>query len=394
MPVWLDSIPEKAAQVPRPDTRRWLLFLAFIMLCGSTLTLWHWTAERSGLVFWFTALGLPFCVWGLLFSLRRFAYKAEQVAVESRNTAREKLMEREIFRGQRCAWILGYHVQHFAGNHPDELVKAIQRAVPVAEVSTPRGSESAVRYAALAAFQTDWVMELHSVTTLLVTHVQPVLDALPGNIACCVMLDCDDDIYQRALLQFQSEFSAKTGRQCRLLAGKGLAAVDSWLDRHWDQPCLLIVVTFSLPASPAEGDADAVTLVILSNRQAADYPDALCLHRPEKGRETTLTKTLQRALLWAAITPATPGAAWYTGPVLARGSDWNKACDDNGITFSLTEKNRHIDSTLGYTSRAAPWLAIILANAVFNEDGPQIIAAQAAAEVDDIWVMVINRKQT
>lgn len=26
MPVLLDAIPDKAAKVPRPDTRRWLLF--------------------------------------------------------------------------------------------------------------------------------------------------------------------------------------------------------------------------------------------------------------------------------------------------------------------------------------------------------------------------------
>lgn len=81
MPVLLDTIPEKAAKVPRPDTRRWLLFLAFVMSGGFALTLWNWTTERTGFIFWFTALGLPFCLWGLLFSLRRFAYKAEQVGL-------------------------------------------------------------------------------------------------------------------------------------------------------------------------------------------------------------------------------------------------------------------------------------------------------------------------
>ncbi len=85
MPVWLDAIPEKAPKVARPGTGRWLLFLAFVMLAGIALTLWCWTSERTGFVFWFTALGLPFCTWGLIFGLRRFAYKAEQVGAESRN---------------------------------------------------------------------------------------------------------------------------------------------------------------------------------------------------------------------------------------------------------------------------------------------------------------------
>lgn len=65
MPVWLDAIPEKAPKVARPGTGRWLLFLAFVMLAGIALTLWCWTSERTGFVFWFTALGLPFCTGGL-----------------------------------------------------------------------------------------------------------------------------------------------------------------------------------------------------------------------------------------------------------------------------------------------------------------------------------------
>lgn len=65
MPVLLDAIPDKAAKVPRPDTRRWLLFLAFVMSGGIALALWNWTTERTGFIFWFTALGLPFCTWGL-----------------------------------------------------------------------------------------------------------------------------------------------------------------------------------------------------------------------------------------------------------------------------------------------------------------------------------------
>ena len=174
MPVWLDAVPEKAAKVPRPDTRRWMLFLVFIMLGGIALTLWGWTAERTGFVFWFTALGLPFCSWGLIFGLRRFAYKAEQTGAESRNTERELLIEREIQRGQRCAWILGTSVQHITGNKTGVLIKAVESSSLAAKLSTPRGRLSAVRYAALNAFQTDLDAEIISTTSTLVTRVQKI----------------------------------------------------------------------------------------------------------------------------------------------------------------------------------------------------------------------------
>lgn len=393
MPVLLDTIPEKAAKVPRPDIRRWLLFLVFVISGGIALTLCNWTTERTGFIFWFSALGLPFCFWGLLFSLRRFAYKAQQVGAESRNVEREALIDRETCRGQRHAWILDACVQHFAGSSPGALVKALDYTVLASEASTPRGSRTAVRYAALTSFQTDLETELISATSTLVAHVQKITNTLSKDIPCYLMLECDDDIRPRLEEHFRNELTVRTGRVFRLLAGKGLAGFDGWLDQHWDTHGLLAGVTFSLPAQPVEGDADAITLVVLSNRKAVGYPDAVCLHRPEKGQETRLVKTLARALLWAATPPEALKTAWYTGPVLSSGSGWIIACEDNEVTFSLSEDNHGIDPALGYARRAAPWLAIILASAACSDNGPQVIAAQPSADKDDVWIAVITKEE-
>ena len=69
------------------------------------------------------------------------------------------------------------------------------------------------------------------------------------------------------------------------------------------------------------------------------------------------------------------------------------ACENNGVVFSLSKDNRSIDPALGYTGRAAPWLAIILASAACNDNGPQVIAAQPASDEDDIWVTVITKEE-
>ncbi len=113
-------------------------------------------------------------------------------------------------------------------------------------------------------------------------------------------------------LQKQGEFSG--------FAGKGLVAFDAWLDNRWEHPGILVAVTFSLPAQPNVNDADAITLVVLSNRKAIGYPDAVCLHRPEKGLEHTLGKTLQRAILWAGKSSEALNAGWHTGPITSRGA--------------------------------------------------------------------------
>ncbi|MES0299311.1 hypothetical protein [Citrobacter sedlakii] len=393
MPVWLDAIPEKAPKVARPDTGRWLLFLAFVMLGGIALTLWCWTSERTGFVFWFTALGLPCCTWGLIFGLRRFAYKAEQVGAESRNAEREALIDSEILRGQRCAWILGTHIQAPAGNKADDLLEAMKVAAPAIDFSHPRGCDKPVRYAALTEYQTDLSKALKAAVTKLSTRVDVIVQPLPPELPCWLVLDCDGDLHPLVEEQLKAELSLKTGRLFRLMAGKGLEAFDAWLDKRWDTPGILVVITLSLPASPREEDADAVSMVVLSNRKAHAWPDALHLHRPERGTETTLTKTLTRALLWAKTRPNELKRSWISGPTLTSGSGWNNACEESGVEFSLSEDNLSIDPVLGYTGHAAPWLAITLANTDVEQRGSQVIAAQPAADKDDIWVAVITKEE-
>lgn len=393
MPVWLDAIPEKASKAVRPDTRRWLLFLAFVMGGGIALTLWCWMSERTGFVFWFTALGLPFCTWGLLFGLRRIAYKAEQVGAESRNVERERLIDSEIQRGRRCAWILGTQIEAPAGNKAADLLEAIKLSVPAVEFSQPRGCDKPVRYTALTAYQTDLSKALKATVTKLTTRVEGIVQPLPADLPCWLMLDCDSDLYPQAEELIKAELSQKTGRVFRLMSGKGLGALDAWLDKRWDTPGILVAITLSLPASPSEGDADAMTMLVFSNRKALAWPDALRLHRPERGTEATLTKTLSRALLWTNISPETLRGSWISGPYLTVGSGWNNACEESGVEFSLSEDNFSIDPVLGNTGHAAPWVAITLANAAFEQRGVQVIAAQPAAGKDDIWVAVITKEE-
>ncbi|WP_075183650.1 hypothetical protein [Pantoea sp. 1.19] len=392
MPVWLDAIPEQAPKAARPGTGRWLLFLAFVMLGGIALTLGCWTSERSGFVFWFTALGLPFCTWGLLFGLRRFAYKAEQVGAESRNVERERLIDSEIRRGQRCAWILGTYIQSPAGNKTDDLLEVMKLAAPAIDFSHPRGCDKPVRYAALTAYQADLSKALKAAVTKLTTRVDVIVQPLPPELPCWLMLDCDRDLYPLVEEPLKAELSLKTGRIFRLMAGKGLGAFDAWLDKRWDHPGILVAITLSLPAAPREEDADAVSMVVLSNRKAHAWPDALRLHRPERGPEATLAKTLKRALLWANIGPDVLRGSWISGPGLTAGSGWNNACEASGVAFSLSEDNFSIDPVLGYTGHAAPWVAITLADAAFEQRGVQVIAAQPAADKDDIWVAVITKE--
>ena len=266
-------------------------------------------------------------------------------------------------------------------------------AAPAIDFSRPRGCDKPVRYAALTEYQTDLSKALKAAVTKLTTRVDVIVQPLPPELPCWLMLDCDNDLYLLVEEQLKAELLLKTGRIFRLMAGKGLSALDAWLDKRWDTPGILVAITLSLPASPQEGDADAISMVVLSNRKALAYPDALRLHRPERGTEATVTKTLKHALLWANIGPDVLRGSWISGPGLTAGSGWNNACEASGVEFSLSEDNVSIDPVLGYTGHGAPWVAITLADAAFEQSGVQVIAAQPAADKDDIWVAVITKEE-
>ena len=315
------------------------------------------------------------------------------MGAESRNVQREALIDSEILRGQRCAWILGTYIQSPAGNKADDLLKAMKVAAPVIEFSHPRGCDKPVRYAALPEYQTDLTKALKAAVNKLTTRVEGIVKPLPPELPCWLVLDCDNDLYPLFEEQLKADLSLKTGRIFRLMAGKGLGAFDAWLDKRWDNPGILVAITLSLPASPREEDADAVSMVVLSNRKAHAWPDALRLHRPERGTETTLTKTLTRALLWSKTLPNELKGSWISGPTLTSGSGWNNAYEESEVEFSLSEDNSSIDPVVGYTGHAAPWLAITLANADVEQRGPQVIAAQPDADKDDIWIAVITKEE-
>lgn len=392
MPVWLDAIPDKAPASKRPDTRRWLVCLVIIMVVGIALTFWYWSAQRTGFSFWFTALGLPFCVWGLIFSLRRFAYKIDQVGTEARNTEREKLLKSEIRRGQRCAWILGTAIQMKGGGDVTALLNIIGNKIPQSELTTLPDGRGKVHYSAIPGLQHSPETVIPELISRLVSQLQMTLVSLPHDLPCWLMTDCDTVLAKEADTCIRQKLNDTTGRHVRTAPGKGLGAFDAWLDSCWETPSVFIAVTLSCPLLPREGEADAMTAVVLSNRRAVAFPDASRLHRPERGSSSVLSHTLPRALLWARALPESVSSAWISGPGVTRGAEWNNACEHTGTTFSLTESVTNCDTAPGYARQCAPWLAIALAQSS-PDAGAQVIAVQPSDDCDEVWVVVVSKDE-
>lgn len=392
MPVYLDEIPADAEKIARPLTLRWVICLFIILAIGATLTLWQWTGERSGFAFWFTSLGLPFCLWGLLFSFRRLDYKIDQNGEAGFNYECELIEKNEISRGKRFAWILDKHVQTQAGLSVTSLLVAIDRGIPLMNTVKPRVGNIAVRHSRLTDFDVI-PAALEEAMSKAAIRIKSVLEQLPETLECWVMFECDAGLSEQeeaALLQL---VVLKSERSLHRLAVSGPACVDYWLDRYWQKPSVLIVLTVSLHPMPKENDAEAITALVFCNRKSHRFPDAVRLHRPQKSRNETLTKNMVHSLCWAEIQPEELKRIWMTGEAVTTLSGLNQACEDNKATLSLTEDIKNIDDVLGFPGKASFWVAIALASEFVQESGTQFIAAHSDPGNDDIWLATITAEE-
>lgn len=392
MPVYLDEVPPGAKKIARPGTLRWIICLIVILAAGIVLTLLQWTGERSGFSFWFTALGLPLCLWGLLFSFRRIGYKAEQNGEEGWNYECENIEEDEITRGKRFAWILDAYIQTQAGRGVGSLLTAIELGTPLIDTVKPRSGGVAVRHSRLPEFDSS-PAALKVAVEKAVIRVKNTLELLPDMLECWLMLECDAGLSGEEEAELIQLITLKSERTLRRLPVDGPAAVDYWLDRYWQKPSALVLLTLSLQPSPVENDAEAITSLVLCNRKSHRFPYAVKFHRPQKSTNETLTHNMAHSMRWAEIGPAEFKNIWMTGKAVTALSGLNQACEENKLTLSLTEDIKDIDSVLGFAGKASPWIAIALASEVVQERGAQFIAAHPDPTNDDIWLATITAEE-
>ncbi len=385
MPVFLDEVPDKAPKIKRPDTRKWSGLLVLLLIIGCTLSFLFWTHERQGLFFWFTALGIPTCVWGILFGFRRIAYKADQVWADSWNTNRNTLWSKEVERGQRAAWLVASGVITQAGSGSDKILSAIKSSSPIVQVQQTREGRRIIRHSKLSGFESvSQTEQFKEVLKTLIAQIEPVLTKIPENIACLLVTDFDTPNIPDITTIASAVLMTETGRSFTLLQGKGFEVLDCWLDSAWREPSLLLALSAEIREMPQESEGEAITLTLMLNRKHPEIPEAVQLSRPEKNKNDSLTKTLSRALMWGNLSPQEVKGSWVTGLAFSQSGEWYSACEENGLTLNMTEKHTDIDEFIGYVGVSAPWLAVAISSLAACSGTAQIIAVKTVA--NDIWI--------
>ena len=394
MPVWLNTIPPAASKVPRPNTRRWLVALFIIFFIGFALTLWFWKTERTGFIFWFTAVGLPVCCWGMALGLRRMAYKMQQVSATTWNSERDVLIASEIKRGQRFAYLLDTYIETPAGQGVKRTLNAAKQSAPFVALQPDRSGDQHVRYAPLAIFdQADPDAMLSDIMDSIVKKFTPVLQKITPDIPCYCLVEVGNTLRKQTEKMLLAALKQQHAHAFRLISGQGMEAIDAWLDTRWNVPSLFLIVSIGYQSKPIDNDGEAISSILLSNRPFRDFPCTTRFHRPEKTQTDNLSYGLSQAVRWANIMPDLITGAWVAGQAFEEGGEWNQACEQNHLQFSLTKANKVLDSVFGNTERTAPWIVAALALASLNQDDPldaQLLAVQPQRKKDDIWITVIS----
>ncbi|MFI8418319.1 hypothetical protein ACQKDS_13985 [Serratia sp. NPDC078593] len=392
MPIYLDEVPDDVDNIPPPVTLRWLVFLIVALLTGVLLTLWQWTGERSGVSFWFTALGLPFCIWGSLLVFRHVGYRLEFNRDVGWNHECQSLKNTEIERGQRFAWVLDTYVKTPAGRGTGSLYAAMEQAAPLLKTATPRAGGIPVRHCPMTDFDSD-PLALEKNLEKVAARLKNTLARLPETLPCWLMFECDAGLTAEKEAEILQLLAQKSGRELRRLSAHGMSALDNWLDNCWDKPSVFIALAISLRPSPQENDAEAIAFMVLCNRKSHQFPEAVRQHRPQRSDHEALTKNMKHALRWADLNPSSVTRIWITGEAVTDRPGLNKACEDNVLTLSLTEDIKNIDTVLGFAGLASPWIAAALAAGAAQEQGAQMIAAHPEPGSDNIWLASITAEE-
>lgn len=392
MPVYLDEVPADREKTSSPVLLRWAVLLVFFLITGIVLVLWQWTGERSGFSFWFTAIGLPLCMWGVLYNVRRIGYRAEQNGLAGWDYECRSITAAENARGKRFAWILDSYIQSQAGQGVGYLLTSMENGIPLTQPVKPRFGEILVRHSRLVDFDSN-TNALDDAIDKIAKRIGKIISPLPQQVKCWLMFEYDTQSAPEKHEELIRLISRQLGRQIHRLPVQGVCAVDYWLDHHWAKPSVFIVLSVSLRSSPQQNDAEAISSLVLFNRRSHHYPNVVKLHRPQKSSNEALPRNLAHALRWAEKKAEDITGIWITGEALTLLPGWNRACEENRLALSLTDDVKIIDNVLGFAGKASPWISIALAGRVVQTKGAQLIAAHPEKMRDEIWIAAITAEE-
>ncbi|OWJ95811.1 hypothetical protein B6S59_08755 [Pseudomonas sp. A46] len=399
MPVQLDRVPEALDTPSAPRVWLWGLSLLVLMALGVALALWLGPEPlmQDSQRFWWWASGVPALVWFGAFFMRGLLYLGQLSVVEGWNEKREAELTQLMRRGRRSQQLLAVSLQ--TALRAPEADGQAQRASLLAKDGGALRTQAdwcgqARRHSRLPwlEHETEYQVLQRALSTLL-GELAGALAEFPPERPVALLLETNSELSSEITDRLWQESLAQSRIRQAIarIDGRGLAAIDHWLDQRNQDQAILLVVAIQFAPSMVEGSAEAVAGLLFGNRRTQYVlPPMAYLHRPERVHAMTQEGVLQavlQALDWALVPARLIGRVWMAGvdrshdpmitSVMERAALPIQACHD-------------LDELLGNTDSAAPWVAIAAAaETMAREAAPQFIFSVDHEEDASLWCSVV-----
>ncbi|WP_223465853.1 hypothetical protein [Pseudomonas sp. GL-RE-26] len=347
--------------------------------------------------FWNLALGLPLLGWCVLGFARVLLHIGKQAAADGWDDAREKDLTRRLRKGRRSQQVLGvscYTALRDSSAGPVGQLDALLNGNAALKAQPFRIDGAPLSHSRLEEdLGEDLEAVFLSVLTRSFADLAPVLSQLPDDKPIALLLDVDSRLPEGQWLPAWRNAWRESGiRQSVVpLEGRGLAAVDRWLDQRIDDQALLMVLAVQLAPDQPEGTAEVAVGLLFGNRLTQSVlPPIAYLHRPEQQRqlsEAGLLGSARQALDWAPLLGQSIEKVWRAG--VGAPSPVESVLRDVPMPVKPPQNFCNLDALLGHAGKASPWLAIAAAAQTIERGaGPQFIFSGGTA-ADGLWSTVL-----
>ncbi|MEQ4280966.1 hypothetical protein [Pseudomonas syringae] len=404
MTVRLDEVPALAPRPARPRGWLWLGILPLLLLLtgvGGTFLFGTPALRHQPVSFWGLALGVPLLGWCLLIFGRVLLYFGQQQVADGWDQAREEDLIQKVRRGRRVQQVLGVSL-HTALRELEASsaiqLNALLGGVKALKVQPSRIGQEASRHSCIAGDRDeDPEIALLRVLVQLLADLAPALAQLPDDTPLALLLEVDSALPENVLQRVWRQAWSESGIRQSIVSveGDGLEALDQWLDhRIGDQALLLVVALQFMPQQP-EGTAEVAVGLLFGNRLTQNaLPSMACLHRPEQEREPTtdaLLHAAHQALDWVPLDAQSVEQTWRAGVAKQRDAALTTVLADVSIPAKHDQGFYDLDTQLGHSGKASPWLAIAVATQTIQcGAGPQFIFSGGGCVDAGLWSTVLT----
>lgn len=400
MPVNLNTIPAPYLRPTPPKPLSWLAALACLVATGILLMrlMGKLVSENS---FWWFAIGIPVMVWLVLMGIRMAIYMMQQIQANAWDKRREQVILQEVRRGRRALQILAatFSTAHLANAEFTDVTEAMLGNQDMLIPQTSWKDESSIRHSRLPASEDLKPQDrISAAFAELLESFADTFTFITPDWPIAILLESSSSIpYAEVKESWQKAWERSALPQpIHFIAGRGLRVIDNWLDSHIKDKALLLVVALHIAPEITELSAETVVGLLLGNRltQNALLPLAL-LHRPELSEpdDEVLRATALQAADWIPMSIDRVQHLWLTG-ISAKSDVYRTILKvKTSLPFTGLEQQsdmHHIDSFLGDTALAAPWLALAVATKSMGYSPVPHFIFSGEPDGENVWCCVVS----